>query len=213
MSGAAASLTTLLSTAIREGRAAVAVSGSLLRDAEVALALRDRAALAPISLAGKASPPLVEPTPATLARCGVKGGVLILVEPDAADGVGLQKLAEAAVQLTVKPAVVVVGRNPDKFTLMRLFGRVEHLAERGKGWLVGAPVPAATAAAPPPSARPPRRRARSPPTGRASCSPDATSSSLRSPVRSATKAAPSSSPARQASAAPRSLTTPSPRAG
>ncbi len=148
MSGAAASLTTLLSTAIREGRAAVAVSGSLLRDAEVALALRDRAALAPISLAGKASPPLVEPTPATLARCGVKGGVLILVEPDAADGVGLQKLAEAAVQLTVKPAVVVVGRNPDKFTLMRLFGRVEHLAERGKGWLVGAPVPAATAAAP-----------------------------------------------------------------
>ncbi|MFM2163394.1 MAG: Tetratricopeptide repeat [Pseudomonadota bacterium] len=143
MSGAAASLTTLLSTAIREGRAAVAVSGSLLRDAEVALALRDRAALAPISLAGKASAPMVEPSAAALARAGVKGGVLILVEPDAADGVGLQKLAEAAVKLTVKPVVVVVGRSPDKFTLMRLFGRVEHLAERGKGWLVGAPVPAA----------------------------------------------------------------------
>jgi tetratricopeptide (TPR) repeat protein len=148
MSGAAASLPNLLSTAILEGRAAVAISGSLLRDAEVALALRLRASLAPMALAGKPVAPVVEPSVAALARCGVRGGVLILVDPDAADGAGLAKLAEATVKLAVRPHVVVIGRSPDKFTLMRLFGKVDHLSERGKAWLVSAPMPAETTPAP-----------------------------------------------------------------
>src|SRR5690606_34826771 len=45
--------------AIEQGRAAIAISGSLLRDPEVMLALSNRASLSPMALAGPAVAPLV----------------------------------------------------------------------------------------------------------------------------------------------------------
>jgi tetratricopeptide (TPR) repeat protein len=138
------SLDLAIVNAIAAGRCALAVSESLTKDADVALALKQRGALSPMALAGQVVAPVLDVSPAGVARAvQAPKGVLVIVEPGERDAGGLQRLAG----LLPKPGpqVFIVGKKPDKFKMMTLFGKVEYIAEAGKPFLAALPLPPAEA--------------------------------------------------------------------
>ncbi len=149
--------------AIENGRCALAVSGSLLRDPEVMLALTRRGALNPMALSGPAVSPVVPVGEAGAARAlGVEGGVLVLVEPERQDVQGLQALGKLIARGPHKPTVVVVSRNFNPFALgSALQGvKIEHAKGRGKAFLSKLPTPPADAPVPSlPSSAPAKKKA------------------------------------------------------
>ena len=81
--------------AIEAGRCALAVSGSLLRDPEIMLALSERAALCPMALGGHPVAPVLPVGADGIAHVVTEpGGVLVLVEPEGADVAGLNQLGQ-----------------------------------------------------------------------------------------------------------------------
>ena len=137
--------------AIEAGRCALAVSGSLLRDPEVMLALSDRAALSPMALAGPAVSPVIPVGADGIAPAVAQpGGVVIVVEPEGADVPGLQQLGELLQRGQHKPDVVVVARQYNPFALGgALTGlTVNHEKGRGKAFIQGLPTPPESAEVP-----------------------------------------------------------------
>ncbi|MCB9682757.1 MAG: tetratricopeptide repeat protein [Alphaproteobacteria bacterium] len=141
----------LVDSAIAGGRCALAVSGSLLRDEMVMLALKEREALRPMTLVGVAFGPVVEPSDAAVARAiGQKHGVLVIVEPTDQDQSGLQRLAGLIGSAPHKPTVVVVAKKINLFALNMVFRglKIEHVKERGAAFLQALPMPPAEAEVP-----------------------------------------------------------------
>lgn len=136
--------------AVEQGRAALAVSGALLRDPEVMLALTNRAALTPMALAGPAVSPVVPVSEQALARALHGNGVVVVVEPESADGQGLADLGKLLSRAQKKPKVVVVARsyNPFAFGAALRGLTVEHEKGRGKQFLQSLPSPPAPEIAP-----------------------------------------------------------------
>jgi len=136
-----------VTNAIESGRCSVAVSGALLRDPDVMLALKDRAALFPMALSGPAVSPVLDVSDKGLARSVASpNGVLLLVEPELNDNTGLGSLAKIISRAGNKPKVFVVARqfNPFQFGVLKGL-KIEHIKGRGKSFLQGLPVPDATA--------------------------------------------------------------------
>ncbi len=133
--------------AIEAGRCALAVSGSLLRDPEVMLALTERASLTPMALAGPAVSPVLPVTAEGIARAVAQpGGVVVVVEPEGADASGIQQLGDLLKRGKHKPEVVVVARNFNPFAFPALAGmKINHEKGRGKSFLKTLPEPAADA--------------------------------------------------------------------
>ncbi len=132
--------------AIEAGQCVVAVSGALLRDPTIVLALTQRAALAPIALAGPVTAPLVAATESALARATDRpDGVVVLVEPDGADARAVSDLAKWLGKANKRPTLVIVARQIDLFAFKRTFGAipVEHLKARGRDFIEGLPIPPA----------------------------------------------------------------------
>lgn len=131
--------------AIEQGRCALAVSGSLLRDPEVMLALTNRAALSPMALAGPAVSPVVPVSEQGVARALGNNGVLVLVEPETADVQGLLDLGKLLERAPKKPKVIVVARNFNPFafgTALRGL-QIDHEKGRGKAFIQSLPEPPA----------------------------------------------------------------------
>ena len=143
----------VVENAIAAGRCALAVSGSLMRDGDVVLALTERAALHPMTLAGtppSGTFPVEDPG---LARAiAQKNGVLVIVEPDDTDLPELTKLAKMVGTAPHKPTVVVVAKRFNAFQFNMLFRgmKVEHIKDRGPTFLKGLPMPPAEEAVPVP---------------------------------------------------------------
>ncbi len=130
--------------AIEAGRCALAISGSLLRDAEVMLALSERAALSPMALSGPAVAPVIPVSADGIAAAVAQpGGVLVVVEPEGADVAGLQQLGQFLERGQHKPEVVVVARNYNPFAFGGAFRglSVSHEKGRGKSFVQGLPEP------------------------------------------------------------------------
>ena len=134
--------------AIESGRCAIAISGSLLRDPEVMLALSDRAGLSPMALAGPAVAPVIPVSADGVAQAVAEpGGVVVVVEPEGADTTGMQQLGSLLQRGRHQPDIVVVARNYNPFTFgSALSGlKVDHEKGRGKAFIQGlpdAPAPA-----------------------------------------------------------------------
>jgi len=137
--------------AIADGRCALAVSGSLLRDPDVMLALTNRAALVPMALAGPAVSPVIPIGEAGVARAMTqKNGLVVVVEPETADSKGLENLGKLLMRAPHKPKVVVVARNYNPFafgTALRGLS-VAHEKGRGKKFIQTLPQPPALAELP-----------------------------------------------------------------
>ncbi|MEZ4321511.1 MAG: tetratricopeptide repeat protein [Myxococcota bacterium] len=114
------------------------------------LALKDRAALFPMALSGPAVSPVVDVSDRGVARAVAQpNGVLLLVEPELADQVGLGALGKLLGRAGNKPKVFVVARQFNPFQFSALTGlKVEHVKGRGKQFLQGLPVPAGDDEAP-----------------------------------------------------------------
>lgn len=137
--------------AIESGRCAIAVSGSLLRDPEVMLALSERAGLAPMALAGPAVAPVIPVSADGVAPAVAEpGGVVVVVEPEGADTSGMQQLGSLLSRGRHQPDVVVVARNYNPFTFgSALSGlNVDHEKGRGKAFIQGLPAGPAAAETP-----------------------------------------------------------------
>ena len=136
--------------AIETGRCAFAVSGSLLNDADVVLALRERAhGVSAITLSGPQMGPITAPSDAALARTtNQPGGVVVIVNPQATDNAGLQLLANSLAKGAHKPTVLVAAQTFNPFQFGTLFKglAVGHIKARGKELFKGLPVPPAIAA-------------------------------------------------------------------
>ncbi len=140
-----------IEAAIEAGRCALAVSGALTHDAEVMLALKERAALMPMVMSGPATDPLLPVGDAGLARAiGQPGGVLVLVEPGPADMAAVTRLGQLVATAPHKPAVIVVAKKYDAFPMMAAFRgtRLEHVKDRAKAFLAALPLPPALEEAP-----------------------------------------------------------------
>ncbi len=134
--------------AIETGRCALAVSGALLRDPEVMLALTQRAALTPMALAGPVVAPVVPVGPEGVARAVAQpGGVVVLVEPESADTQGLRALSDLLQRGRHRPDVVVVARQYNPFAFGNALSglRIDHEKGRGKAFLQALPEPPAIA--------------------------------------------------------------------
>ncbi|MCB9671843.1 MAG: hypothetical protein H6736_18550 [Alphaproteobacteria bacterium] len=132
-------------SAIEAGRCSVAVSGALLRDPEVQLALKDRAAFLPMALSGPASGAVTAVTDKGLARSIAQpNGVLVLVEPERGDTGGLDDIAKIVSRAQHKPRVFVVARSFNPFQFGQLSGlKIEHIKGKGKSFLRDLPTPPA----------------------------------------------------------------------
>ena len=148
--------------AIADGRCALAVSGSLLRDPDVMLALTNRAALVPMALAGPAVSPVVPIGEAGVARAmAQKNGLVVVVEPESADSKGLESLGKLLQRAAHKPKIVVVARNYNPFAFgAALRGlSVAHEKGRGKKFIQTLPQPPALEALPEVAALPKAKKA------------------------------------------------------
>lgn len=137
-----------VTTAIEGGRCVFAVSGSLMNDADVVLALKERAhGVSPIALSGLAHAPITAPSEQALARCTQQaGGVLVIVNPQSQDDQGLKKIAEIIAKAPHKPTILVAAQqfNPLQFAMVFRGQTVGHLKSRGKEFFKGLPVPPST---------------------------------------------------------------------
>ncbi len=132
-----------VANAVEAGRCSVAVSSSLLRDPEVMLALKDRAALVPMALSGPATAPVTDVGESGVARAVANpNGVLVLLEPETVDQSGLEQIGKLLGRASNKPTVYVVSRqyNPFQFGMLRGL-KVQHIKGRGKSFLQELPVP------------------------------------------------------------------------
>ena len=130
--------------AIEAGRCSIAVSGTLLRDAEVMLELKRRAALTPMTLSGHAQAPVTAVGDAGLHRSVVeKGGALVVVEPGPSDQPGMQALARLVSEAKHKPTLYVVARSFNALQYRFAFKgiNVAHIKARGKLFLRDLPTP------------------------------------------------------------------------
>ncbi len=134
-----------VTTAIEGGRCVFAVSGSLMNDADVVLALKERAhGVSAIALSGLAHAPITPPTEQAVARCTQQpGGVLVIVNPQSQDDQGLKKIAEMVAKAPHKPTILVAAQqfNPLQFAMVFRGQTVGHLKSRGKEFFKGLPVP------------------------------------------------------------------------
>jgi tetratricopeptide (TPR) repeat protein len=131
-------------SAVESGKCALAVSGSLLRDPDVVLALNNRSALNPMALSGPAVSPVVPIGESGVARALAEpGGIIILVEPETADDMGVQQLGRLLASASNKPEVIVVARsfNPFSYVLAMPGLAVTHVKSRGKNWIAKMPIP------------------------------------------------------------------------
>jgi tetratricopeptide (TPR) repeat protein len=135
-------------TAIETGRCALAVSSSLLNDADVVLALKDRASVPAIALSGLPVAPTVPVTEAALARAtGQAGGVIVLVSPQQADMPAIKAISDIVGRAPHKPAVIVAAHQFNPFQFAGLFKgiSVAHVKARGKDFFRDLPLPTAMA--------------------------------------------------------------------
>lgn len=135
--------------AIEAGRCSVAISGALLRDADVMLALTRRAGMSAMGLSGQLVSPVGAVGDAGVARAvHAPGGVVLVVEPSEIDSVGLQLLGKTLNGAPNKPAVFVVSKsfNPLQYRFVFPGLNVTHIKGRGKSFLKGLPVPEITEA-------------------------------------------------------------------
>ena len=138
-----------VNAAVEAGQCAVAVSGALLRDADVMLAFSERAGLVPMALSGPAQSPVVGISDAVVARAvAAPNGVLLIVDPGPQDQMGMTRIAQMISSAPNKPTVVVVARNFNPLQMRMMFPgmKVEHVRERSKAFVQGLPVPPAGAA-------------------------------------------------------------------
>jgi predicted Zn-dependent protease len=140
--------------AIAEGRCVIALGSQLLKDADVMLEIRHRAGIPMVVLGGDAVGPVGPVSAEALAPCtDAPGGVLVLVEPDAAkDSKGLNAVGAAIQKGRNKPRMVVAARAFNPFLLpmaLRLL-KMEQERKRARDFLGSLPsmAPAAPAAAP-----------------------------------------------------------------
>ncbi len=134
--------------AIQEGRCLLAFGAKSLTDVETLGELRHRGGVPSVVLSGEPKSPAVALTAEGSAHAMREGGVLVLIEPDAADAVGLNTLAGLVAGVAQKPRLIVVARAFNPFALptpLRLL-KMEHEKKNGKDFLKGLPVPKAVAA-------------------------------------------------------------------
>ncbi|MBA2319610.1 MAG: tetratricopeptide repeat protein [Deltaproteobacteria bacterium] len=129
------------------GRCVVAVSGALLRDAEVMLAIAERPGLSALALSGPAQAPVLAVGESSLAAALGRDGVLLLLEPEAADGLGVEAIVKHLERAKAKPTVVVVARSWNPFQFPKL-GAYKVVHEKGRGKPVLQALPKAAAPAP-----------------------------------------------------------------
>jgi tetratricopeptide (TPR) repeat protein len=138
--------------AIESGKCVVAVGAALLRDPEVMFALRARQGLQPMALSGPAVANLTQSVTADALAAAIAqpGGLVVLVEPEAADAAGVKAIGEILQRSRQKPELMVVARayNPFVFGASLVGLRVNHEKNKGKPFLQGLPEVAAPAAAP-----------------------------------------------------------------
>ena len=109
-------------TAVESGKCVLAVAGSLSRDPDVLLALKDRSALPAMVLSGPASQPLRQISADAVARSvAAPGGVLVLVEPQSADMQGMKAIAKQLSSASNKPEILVVAKSFNPFEYMAAF--------------------------------------------------------------------------------------------
>ncbi len=142
--------------AIAEGRCVIALGSQLLKDSDVMLEIRHRAGIPMVVLGGDAIDPLRPVSAEALAPCvDVPGGVLVLVEPDAArDAQGLNAVGDAIKQGRNKPRMVVAARAFNPFVMpmsLRLL-KMEQERKRARDFLGSLPSMALVAPAAAPQA-------------------------------------------------------------
>jgi type IV pilus assembly protein PilF len=138
--------------AIQEGRCVLVFGARALQDSDALGELRRRAAIPAVMFGGDLLAPAGALTAEALAPALSRdGGVLVLIEADSADGVGLNALANIVAAASHKPRLVVVARAFNPFLLptpLRLL-KFEHEKKRAKEFLFTLPVPVAAAAVAP----------------------------------------------------------------
>jgi tetratricopeptide (TPR) repeat protein len=142
--------------AISEGRCVIALGSQVLRDPEVLMEVRRRGGLPMVVLGGEPVDPAVAVSPAALAPClDSPGGVLVLVEPDAAlDAKGLAAVNAAVQAGRNKPRLVVAARafNPFLMPMALRLLKMEQDRKRARDFLGSLPATmAAPVAAPQPA--------------------------------------------------------------
>jgi tetratricopeptide (TPR) repeat protein len=144
--------------AIAEGRCVIALGSQVLRDSEVLMEIRRRSGLPMVVLGGDPIDPVVAVSPEALAPCiDRQGGVLVLVEPDAAkDAKGLAAINAAIQAGKNKPRLVVAARafNPFLMPMSLRLLKMEQERKRARDFLGSLPAVAAAPVAPPPAAAP-----------------------------------------------------------
>jgi tetratricopeptide (TPR) repeat protein len=133
--------------AIEAGRCVLAVSGSLLNDADIVLALKERAAgLASVVLSGMAVAPITAVSEFALSRAlAAPGGLLVVVHPQGQDNQGLRAIADIIARSPNKPTILVAAQqyNPLQFVGSFPGVPVAHLKVRPKEFVRDLPIPAA----------------------------------------------------------------------
>ncbi len=139
--------------AIQEGRCVLVFGARALQDSEALGELRRRAGVPSVVLGGDSPAPATALTADAVAPALTReGGVIALIEPEPADGNGLNALAALVAAAPHKPRLVVVARAFNPFllpTALRLL-KLEHEKKRAKELLFTLPIsaPPVAAAAP-----------------------------------------------------------------
>jgi tetratricopeptide (TPR) repeat protein len=136
--------------AIESGKCVVAVGAALLRDPEVMFALRARQGLQPMALSGPAVAHVAQGVTADALGPALAhaGGLVVLVEPEAADAAGVKALGEILQRSRQKPELLIIARayNPFAFGQSLAGLRVQHDKNKGKPFLQALPEVAPAAA-------------------------------------------------------------------
>ncbi len=137
--------------AINQGRCVLALGSEALADGTVLMEMRRRTAIPMIGLGGQVADPAVAPSAEALQPClAVGGGLLVLVEPNAAvDGPGLYALAAAIQKAPRKPRLCIATRAFNPFTLpltLRML-KMDQERKRARDFMASLPVPPPVAAA------------------------------------------------------------------
>ncbi len=134
--------------AIHDGRCVLALGSQLLADNDVLMEIRRRTGLPMVALGGQATELLQAVSEDSLSPCLDKqGGVLVLVEPDAAqDGRGLNAIAALVQKARNKPRLVVAARafNPFLMPMALRMLKMEQERKRARDFLGTLPTPVAT---------------------------------------------------------------------
>lgn len=147
--------------AIEAGRCVLAVSGSLLNDADIVLGLKERAGGLPsVALSGVPVSPITAVNEGQLARAiGAPGGLLVVVSPQPQDNQGLRQIADIVARSPNKPTILVAAQqyNPLQFVGSFPGVPVAHLKFRPKDFIKALPMPPAQVAPAPAAAEGPKK--------------------------------------------------------